>query len=192
VAAAERGLLFSAILLPPGELTPLLPLLAGIAVVDGIQSSLPVRLDLKWPNDLLSQGQKLGGILLERPAGQGMILGIGLNVNLLSDQLPPGGEATSLLLLLGAEVPREPLLASILNALDSAYCRLLKEGAQWVPEEWRRRSSMLGQAVTFSQDATSHTGIAEDIGVDGALLVRLKDGRLQRLIAGEVTRVRVD
>jgi BirA family biotin operon repressor/biotin-[acetyl-CoA-carboxylase] ligase len=192
VAAAERALLFSVVLFPPPQAVSLLPLLAGIAVMDGIGAGhAGVRLDLKWPNDVLSDGRKLAGILVEHPPGRGVVLGVGVNVNLLPEQLPPGGEATSLSLLLGREIQREPLLASILNHLDEGYGRLVKEGSSWVPGEWRRRSSMLGQTVSFSLDGGTGIGIAEDLAPDGALIIRLEDGRLQRLISGEVSRVRV-
>lgn len=73
---------------------PWLPLLAGVAVVDGVSAAAGVAAVVKWPNDVLLDGGKLAGILTERvdtPAGPAAVVGIGLNVAQTPEQLPPGG-----------------------------------------------------------------------------------------------------
>lgn len=188
VAPAETALLFSTILRPPRDVLPLLPLLAGVTVAGGIEASTGALPDLKWPNDILLNGKKLAGILLERPVGADVILGVGLNVNQSSKELPDG--ATSLRVELGHELEREPLLAAILNDLGNAYERADREGIGWIVPGWRSRSSMLGDAVTFRRNGELIRGIAEDIADDGALQVRLDDGSRINVVAGEVERVR--
>jgi BirA family biotin operon repressor/biotin-[acetyl-CoA-carboxylase] ligase len=189
VAPPETALLFSTILRPPRDVLPLLPLLAALAVAGGVEVSTGAVPDLKWPNDILLHGKKLAGILLERPAGSDVVLGVGLNVNQTRGDLPDGG--TSLALELGHEVEREPLLAAILNDLGNAYERADREGVSWIVPGWRSRSSMLGQAVAFHRDGAQIRGIAEDIAEDGALQVRLEDGSRVSVVAGEVERVRL-
>jgi BirA family transcriptional regulator, biotin operon repressor / biotin---[acetyl-CoA-carboxylase] ligase len=190
VAPAETALLFSIILQPPLDVLPLLPLLAALTVAGGVETSTGAVPDLKWPNDVLLKGRKLAGILLERPAGANVILGVGVNVNQSTAQLPDG--ATSLAVELGHQQEREPLLAAILNDLGNAYERADREGVDWIVPGWRSRSSMLGSAVTFQRDGATTRGIAEDVGIDGALRIRLDDGSRISVVAGEVERVRID
>jgi BirA family biotin operon repressor/biotin-[acetyl-CoA-carboxylase] ligase len=189
VAPPETALLFSTILRPPRDVLPLLPLLAGLAVAGGIEVSTGAVADLKWPNDVLLKGKKLAGILLERPAGADVVLGVGLNVNQSRGDLPEGG--TSLAIEIGHELEREALLAAILNDLGNAYERADREGVSWIVPGWRSRSSMLGALVAFHRDGALIRGIAEDISEDGALHVRLDDGSRITVVAGEVERVRV-
>jgi len=188
VAPAETALLFSTILQPPLDVLPLLPLLAALAVAGGIEGSTGAVPDLKWPNDVLLKGKKLAGILLERPAGPDVVLGVGLNVNQSREDVPDG--ATSLAIELGHELERESLLAAILNDLGNAYERADREGIDWIVPGWRSRSSMLGQAVSFHRDGALIRGIAEDVLADGALRVRLEDGAQISVVAGEVERLR--
>jgi BirA family biotin operon repressor/biotin-[acetyl-CoA-carboxylase] ligase len=188
VAPPETALLFSTVLRPPLDVLPLLPLLAALTVAGGIEASTGAVPDLKWPNDVLLNGKKLAGILLERPAGADVVLGVGLNVNQSPADVPEGG--TSLAIELGHELERERLLAAILNDLSNAYERADREGVGWIVPGWRSRSSMLGQSVAFHRDRTLIRGIAEDVLADGALRVRLEDGSRISVVAGEVERVR--
>ena len=188
VAPPETALLFSTILRPPLDVLPLLPLLAALTIAGGIEVSTGAVPDLKWPNDILLHGKKLAGILLERPAGADVVLGVGVNVNQSRDGLPDGG--TSLAVELGHDLEREPLLAAILNDLSNAYERADREGVGWIVPGWRSRSSMLGEAVAFHRDGALIRGVAEDVLEDGALRVRLDDGSRISVIAGEVERVR--
>ena len=188
VAPPETALLFSTILRPPRDVLPLLPLLAALTVAGGIETSSGAVPDLKWPNDVLIKGKKLAGILLERPAGADVVLGVGLNVNQSRANLPEG--ATSLAIEIGHELEREPLLAAILNDLGNAYERADREGVSWIVPGWRSRSSMLGKAVAFQRDGRLIRGIAEDVSDEGALQVRLDDGSRISVVAGEIERVR--
>jgi BirA family biotin operon repressor/biotin-[acetyl-CoA-carboxylase] ligase len=188
LAPARTALLFSVVLRPPVDTIPLLPLLAGVVVAGGVESHTRAVSDLKWPNDVLLNGRKLAGILLEHPAGSAVILGVGLNANQSAAELPEG--ATSLFVELGKAVDREPLLAAILNDLGNAYERADREGGDWIVPAWRSRSSMLGQPVRFTRNGVPALGVAEDVSGDGALQVRLGDGSRISVVAGEVEQVR--
>jgi BirA family biotin operon repressor/biotin-[acetyl-CoA-carboxylase] ligase len=190
IAPTGTALLFSTILTPPVDVLALLPLLAALSVAGGIEVATGVVPELKWPNDVMVNGRKLAGILLEHPGGAAVILGVGLNVNQLTADLPAG--ATSLLAEMGHSLEREPLLAAILNDMANAYDRADREGVDWIVPGWRSRSSMLGKPVAFQRGGATIRGIAEDLGTDGALLVRLEDGTRVSVIAGEVERLHPD
>ena len=190
LAPPQTALLFSTILRPPLDVYPLLPLLAALTVAGGIEVATGAAPDLKWPNDVLLHGRKLAGILLERPAGADVILGVGVNVNQAAADLPDG--ATSLAVEFNHPLEREPLLAAILNDLGNAYERADREGVDWIVPGWRSRSSMLGNPVTFQRNGAPLRGTAEDVGEDGSLRIRLEDGSRISVVAGEVERVRAD
>ena len=188
VAPPGEALLFSTILRPPIDVLPLLPLLAAVTVAGGIEVSTGAVADLKWPNDVLFNGKKLAGILIERPPGPSVVLGVGVNVNQRAEDLPEAG--TSLRVELGHPVEREALLAAILNDLANAYDRADREGVDWIVPAWRSRSAMLGTPITFRRDGETVRGTADDIADDGALLVRMPDGSRVPIVAGEVEQIR--
>lgn len=188
-APSGEALLFSIVLRPPIDVLALLPLLAGLTIAGGIEGATGAVPDLKWPNDVLLNGKKVAGILLERPPDSAVVLGVGINVNQAPSDLPDG--ATSLATVIGHPVEREALLAAILNDLGNAYERADRESVDWIVPAWRSRSSMLGQPVVFFRDGASTEAIAEDVGANGALIVRTADGTRIELIAGEVERVRL-
>ena len=189
VAPPDQALLFSTILRPPIDVLPLLPLLAAVTVAGGVEVATGAGPDLKWPNDVVLNGKKLAGILLERPAEPAVVLGVGVNVNQSIENLPDA--ATSLAVELGHPVGREHLLAAILNDLANAYDRADREGVDWIVPAWRSRSSMLGKPITFRRDGETVRGVAEDLADDGALLVGLADGTRVALVAGEIEQVRL-
>jgi BirA family transcriptional regulator, biotin operon repressor / biotin---[acetyl-CoA-carboxylase] ligase len=101
---------------------PWLPLLAGVAVVDGVRQAAGSDAALKWPNDVLLDGGKLAGILTERvetPAGAAAVVGIGLNVAQTPEQLPPGGVSLAV-----TEV-------SLDDVFDAVATRLAERYAAW-------------------------------------------------------------
>jgi BirA family biotin operon repressor/biotin-[acetyl-CoA-carboxylase] ligase len=168
-----------------------LTMICGLAVLDAVQSETGLKVDLKWPNDVVVGGGKLAGILTEiELMGEGVdfaVVGIGLNVNVDPAQLP--GDllvpATSLSHLLGHAVPRLPLLCTLLQSIEARYEMLKSGGSPHV--EWAQRLAGLGQPVVVSTTTSRLEGLAEGVNVDGALLVRLHDGHLETVLAGDVT-----
>ncbi len=145
---------------------------------------------VKWPNDIVVSGKKMGGLLTEMAAKGDLldfiVVGIGLNVNLDVAALPElTAPATSVLAELGRPVSRAGLLAAILEGIESRAERLAQG---WSPhEEWREHLATLGEWVQVSVPDGMIEGIAEDVDEDGALLVRMRDGRLRHILAGDVT-----
>ena len=191
-AQPGSSLLVSILLQPPPALLPLTPLLAGIAVVQGIESSCGLSAELEWPNDVMAGGRKLAGILVQRPPGPMAVVGIGVNVGAAPSGLEDGARATSLNSELGRAVAREPLLAAILEAVARGQQQAVLSGPAWVRQAWLARTSMMGRRLTFEDGSTERVGTAQDLLEDGALVVRLDDGSPLRLVAGAVRHVRTD
>jgi BirA family biotin operon repressor/biotin-[acetyl-CoA-carboxylase] ligase len=168
-----------------------LTMICGLAVTDAIKAETGLQVGLKWPNDLVIGGAKLGGILteieLEGREVEYAVVGIGLNVNLDPEQLPENllVAPTSLSQVLGREVPRLPLLRRLLESIEERYTAL--RVGRFPQTEWTTRLVTLGQRVTVSATGACVEGVAEGVDDDGALLVRRADGRLATVLAGDVT-----
>jgi BirA family biotin operon repressor/biotin-[acetyl-CoA-carboxylase] ligase len=164
LAGAGAAVLMSVVLRPPPEA---LPLAAAVAVAEAV----PVETAIKWPNDVLTDGRKLAGILVEgRPQEGWVVLGIGLNVSGVPDEVADIAASLD-----GAD--RDEVLAALLERLDARLSSPLEE----VLDEWRRRDALLGQEIAWD----GGTGVAAGIDSDGSLLVDTDDGRVA-LVAGEV------
>ena len=134
-------------------------------------------------------GKKVVGILAEAPAGaEWVVIGIGINANIAQEALPKvsGYPATSLQVLLGREVDREGLIRTLLRELDHGYAVLRSAGVPGVLRRWRDMSETIGQAVRVETPDAVVSGTASDIDEAGALLVRLADGTVRRVVAGDV------
>ena len=171
-----------------------LTMLAGLAAVEGAERVTGLRLDLKWPNDVVfhSQGRwwKAGGILTEC-AFQGddiayAVIGIGLNVNAdFSQQAELREIAASLKHLAGREVDRRAVLKAVVAAFVDRYASLTN--ADRLREAWAARLINLRQTIRVNLDDRTLEGQAEGVADDGALLLRTAGGQLQRLVSGDVT-----
>jgi BirA family transcriptional regulator, biotin operon repressor / biotin---[acetyl-CoA-carboxylase] ligase len=150
-----------------------LPLAAAVAICE----ALPVRCQIKWPNDIWLERRKLAGILVEgRPQEGWAVLGIGLNVTTEAFPLELDETATSLRLK-GIETSTEAVLASLLDSLDE----WLEAPDEAVLAAWRERDALRGERVRW----TGGEGTAEGIDASGALIVATGSGRVT-LDAGEV------
>jgi BirA family biotin operon repressor/biotin-[acetyl-CoA-carboxylase] ligase len=187
-APPGRALLFSAVMVATEPVAPILPLLAGIAVRDAIAATAAIAVDLKWPNDVLTDGAKVAGILVERPSGPFAVVGVGINANLEAADLP-GDAATSLLIRTGHPVDLDALLTAVLAQLDQWRERAASAGPDAILQAWRERTQMLGREVEVVLPDRTVRGIAEDVSASGALLVRSPSG-VEAFIAGDVRRVR--
>jgi BirA family biotin operon repressor/biotin-[acetyl-CoA-carboxylase] ligase len=198
-APPGTSLLFSVLLRPqwPAERMALLPLLAGLAVAEGVEEAARLPVHLKWPNDLVAKvdcaWRKFSGVLLEagfagpdQPAYA--ILGIGVNVNIPADQLPDTSfPATSLMIAAGQALSRLDLLTAILGRME----RLVEAVEQgWSPQaEWNERLIMRGEMVTVSRlgQEGDLAGIFEGTDEQGRLLLRDENGRGHIITAADVS-----
>jgi BirA family biotin operon repressor/biotin-[acetyl-CoA-carboxylase] ligase len=173
--------------LPPMEL-PQITLTAAVAGVRALQRSARVTPRIKWPNDLLLDGKKVGGILTEMETESDqiryLVLGWGLNVN--NSTLPPELAATSLLLATGKKFSRVAILQAWLMELETLYERFLARDVAGILSAWREHAITLGQVVTVRQGNRKIHGTALDVDGEGALLLETRSGELVRVTSGEI------
>jgi BirA family biotin operon repressor/biotin-[acetyl-CoA-carboxylase] ligase len=192
LAPAGTSLLFSLLFYPDlaTRQAMRLTMLCALGTAEAIRAMTGLTPRLKWPNDILIRGQKAGGILTEG-GGKGehldyAVVGLGLNVNFAPSKIPElAATATSLSEALGREVARLPLLWSILEEIEERVQRLQAGGSPH--EEWATHLATLGQKVRVRVPWGTEEGWAEAVDEDGALLLRCKDGRLERIATGDVT-----
>ena len=180
----------SIILYPDVTYLPSLVMLASLAVVHSIEAVIDLKAQVKWPNDVLINGKKVCGILVESEVRRNIvgyaILGIGINVNLrLADFPEISPIATSLSEELGREVLRLDLVRRLLVEIERLYLALPAGGT--IYEEWRDRLMTLGKRVSVKWGTTRYEGIAESVAREGSLLLRHSDGSLTKIVAGDVT-----
>jgi len=196
---SERGTgIYATLLLRPRLApvhAPLLTMLAGISARSAIQAQTELRVELKWPNDLLLDGLKVGGILTEMHAEPSLVrfvvIGIGINVNQEKFPAEISSLATSLRKVSGRTHSRLEILVRLLSQFESDYNRFLREGPPYVVERFQLESDFAsGKRVRVETGMESYLGISSGLSPEGLLLVKKDDGRLMTVIAGDVTEVR--
>jgi len=181
VSPRGKGLWFSVLLRPSFPATRI-TIAAAVAVARAVGHDARI----KWPNDVMLAGQKLAGILTEPRAGAA-VLGIGINVNCDRTELPD--VATSLLVATGQRHDRLALAAAVLTQLDAEYRRAAADFGQ-VTDDWARRSTTLGRQLVVRLGARRIEGHAQALDGDGALLLRLDNGQIVRLLGAELVEER--
>ena len=187
----HAGLTFSVLLHPPvpDRRWPWLPLLTGVAVVEGIAGVGGPCCALKWPNDVMNDGRKLAGVLAERldtPRGPAAVVGVGLNVSQTAAELPVPTAGS--LAGAGFEVDRTVLLRSVLERLHEEYVGWARDGGR-VQERYLARSDTVGREVRVELPRGVLEGVAVGIDVDGGLVVEAA-GRRTTVTAGDVVHLR--
>jgi BirA family biotin operon repressor/biotin-[acetyl-CoA-carboxylase] ligase len=167
-----------------------LSLAAGVACVRALDSLGIHRVALKWPNDLMLDGAKLGGILVEisgAPRGPTTaVAGVGINVKFNPAARRAIGQPVADLAASGVSVGRNLVLGRLLAELARAFEAFARTGFRPFREEWLRRHAYQGAAVRIVAPQRSVDGVATDIGEDGALIVETSRG-LERFHAAEVS-----
>jgi len=174
---------------------PLLTMMAGLSAHAAIQKQTALQPDLKWPNDLILNGKKVGGILTEMHAETTLvrfvIVGIGINVN--QEKFPPdlSGIATSLRAETGKNQSRLELLARLLREFESNYNRLLREGSAFIAERFTEISSYArGKKVRVTNGNESYVGTTAGLRPEGLLQIQREDGSVTMVLAGDVCEVK--
>ncbi len=191
-SAAHSGLWFSLLLRPefPVPLWPRLTTWAGVCVAAAVERATGLRAQVKWPNDILVAGKKVTGILIESAGDDSgapfVVAGIGVNVN--QTEFPPelADRAASLRQITGRSIERPALAAAILCELSARIADVAQNFSSILAEA-TRRSALLGSWVRLHSGAMHFERTAESLDADGNLMLRLADGTLQRMTAGEVT-----
>jgi BirA family transcriptional regulator, biotin operon repressor / biotin---[acetyl-CoA-carboxylase] ligase len=187
-----KNLYLSVVLRPklhPSQVYPI-TFLSSLAVYDMLLS-LGLRPSLKWPNDVLVNGKKICGTLLELSTEADMVrfvvVGIGLNINMkrseMSDEIRT--KATSILLETKNFYERARVCGILLNSLEQYYHLLKKNGVKSLCGEWAEKANIRGKQMEILQGSSVFRGIAEGVDDDGALLLN-DNGTVRRMIAGDV------
>lgn len=199
------GLWCSLVLVPEiqSESLAQLTLVAAVAVAEAVEEETGVHLGIKWPNDLLYNGQKVCGILTEAvPLPQGdfecdtermpVVVGIGVNLNQREGDFPSElqGSATSLAMIKelpeGQSVSRDSVFTGILKRFHTWYELWMTEGFAPVRQKWINLSCTMNRALCWEESGKYMEGTAVDLDPDGSLRVCMKDGAIHRLNAGEI------
>ena len=181
--SAGRALLCSVLLRPQGGPLPQLSLVAALAAAEAIEDATGRTTSVKWPNDVLVDGCKVAGILLEAVGG-GVIAGIGVNVNQQVGELPARTRrpAASLRTATGRTHDRGELLAGLLLRLEQAYDVWCEQGLEAIRCSLDARSFLRGRAVRVD----GILGIGGRIAAGGGLEVVLGSGETIVVESGEV------
>ena len=180
----STALLFSVLLRPPASAPlPQLALVAGLGVAAALEQESASPMLLKWPNDVLSGGRKVAGILLEA-SGSTVVCGVGINVNNAEGDLPSviRTPATSLRIAAGRPFDRGTVIAEVLLALEDRYEDWLVGGLPSLAGELEARNALEGSRVRVD----GRTGTARVIAPDGRLSVVLDRGDRVLVQSGEV------
>jgi len=168
-----------------------LSLVVGVAVAEALRQAGYIAVGVKWPNDLLAHGRKLGGILVEGGGEHGgpvrAVIGIGVNVRMPAPVAMTIDQAWTDLAGLGDGAPsRNALAAQLLDALLPALEQFDRDGLPPFLARYAALDVLAGRAITVHGPQGDEQGVADGIGDDGALRVRMEQG-VRQVHAGEVS-----
>jgi BirA family biotin operon repressor/biotin-[acetyl-CoA-carboxylase] ligase len=187
--------LYASILLRPPVLpfeAPKLTFLSAVAVCRAIKNCSGLQPTVKWPNDILLNGDKVAGLLNEMSSETDqvhyVVLGIGVNLNMRAEQFPDDLRypATSLAIATGKAVSRLAFTRSLLQELDALYQIYLEQGSVPIFAAWTELCDLTGKEVQVDCNNLLIEGTMVGLGDDGALLVRTSAGKIESIYAGDV------
>jgi len=185
----EGNIAMSIILYPDIASLPYLIMIASLAVVGSIETVTGLKPQIKWPNDILIDGKKVCGILIENEVKGNKVaysvVGIGINIDFnVADYPEISSTATSLKSKSGKYL-RIKIIHSLFIEFERLYLKL--PDGKPIYKSWRDRLVTLGKKVGVSSSSQILDGIAESVDETGALVLRLADGSLTSIVAGDVT-----
>ena len=151
-----------------------------------------LKTEVKWPNDVLVNGKKISGILTETSSKKNsvefVVLGVGINTNIDLGAFPSNLQdtITSLKYELGHKIRRKALMKNLLQSFEHRYKRLQKGLWNVLLQEWKSMAMFLGEQVKVASFGEVLAGEAWNVDKDGTLILRLHDGVLKKVVAGDV------
>lgn len=188
------GIYVSIILRPlvqPHE-APQLTLMTAVAMAETLMMLVDLPFTIKWPNDILIHGKKISGILTEMAMEMDrvdyVIVGLGLNVNTPAEVMAEEIHeiATSLKILTGKTFSRVEILQNFLKKLEDHYALFQGRQFEVIRNRWKELSGIIGRHVKIENLDRAYEGEVVDLDQDGFLVLRAGDGKLQRIVAGDV------
>lgn len=181
-----------------------IPLMAGVAIAQALEQQTGIRIDLKWPNDLLIGGRKLGGVLCDSFRNPGhqtcVVIGFGINANLSQSEFPLELQtsATSLRIQCRGPVDRERLIIKVIASLWKNWENLRSNGPQSCLIEYNHWCVTIGQTIQIQfPDGSQLQGLAHSIGEHGQLRVipspsnsNEQSARIRDIHSGEILHIR--
>jgi len=194
-ASPKGGIWLSTILRPRLSVKdiPKLTVMTSLAVAKTINQLFNLKPKVKWPNDVLINTKKVCGILTEANTRDSItnfvVVGIGINANIELNSLPKQvrENATSLKHELKREIDREQFLRILLEKMEHYYGKLIDGKFSLVLKEWKSLCGFLGSYVEVTSWKETIEGWAIDVDENGALIIRLQDGTLRRVLSGDVS-----
>ncbi len=194
------NLYLSIILRPKGAAreTAWLSLAAAIAIHRTIREVSGLEVELKWPNDVLVNGKKIAGILLEQMVRgkkvDALVLGMGLNLNMGENDFDPEirPSATSLRIETGFPIDRVVFLQKLLAHLEAWYGEFLQGSLDSIRRHYLDILGVLNQKVRFQKGGDVFHGTVTGLAGDAALRLKLSGGKEISLYSEEITRLRVN
>ncbi|MBW2143425.1 MAG: biotin--[acetyl-CoA-carboxylase] ligase [Deltaproteobacteria bacterium] len=184
--SSEGGLYFTIVVRPkiPPALSSRVNFAASMILAQTLRKMFNINAMVKWPNDVLVDGKKISGILSEMEAEIDRVsfISIGLGINVNNDPTPYEPMATSLKKILGKEVPRMKVLKAFLDHFEDAV-----NDAEFdnVVSEWKRYTETLNRHVRIVTAHEVSEGLAVDVDDNGALILKLADGSVKKIIYGD-------
>lgn len=194
VTPSGTTIAMSIVVRPPirPEKASMLTLVIGMAAVRAIAEVTSLTAQIKWPNDLVIEGKKLSGTLTEMSTDlEGIhyvIIGTGINANIGEFPEEIRETATSLQIALGRPVDRGAIICACMRALEEYYEKFLQtQDMSLLKEEYQGMLANMNQDVRVLEPGNEYDGIARGIDERGQLLVERRDGRVEKVYAGEVS-----
>jgi BirA family biotin operon repressor/biotin-[acetyl-CoA-carboxylase] ligase len=162
-----------------------IPLAGALAIASALKAITGVEVGLKWPNDVYMNGRKVAGVLgesvIEGTSVRYAVLGMGINVNLLENQVPEDlrSIAGSVAMATGTTWNRVDILASVMSALETRYYNYIQHGFGVLNKEFRTLSGLVGQPVQLQLSNRTLSGTVLDLAPDGSLLLTTESGTEQ-------------
>lgn len=173
-----------------------LTFLSAVALAESIEAFISRKPEVKWPNDILIDGKKTAGILLEMDSEPDrvhfVIAGIGVNLNMKHSMLPEVIRpiATSVSEKAGREIDRAQFARSLFSSMEKWYKVYLNGGFGPILDAWKGFFTMEGKALKVTSFDKVTTGVCAGVDPDGALLLKTASGDVMRVISGDVESVR--
>lgn len=194
---SEKNNLFASLILKPqlcfDELYKLTGFVhyAAVILTRVFKKHYNIKTLIKWPNDVFADGKKIAGILIETVIRgeclQGIVLGIGVNLNMSEESLKKiDKSATSLNILSGIEIKRDEFLEHFLEEFFLQYNKFLKQGFTLIKKEYSLLSMILGKKVNVISSGKKYIGDALNIDEKGRIVLKCSD-KVIALNIGDVT-----
>lgn len=170
-----------------------LSLVVSLAILRSLQAmGLHESLCVKWPNDIMYEGKKLSGTLIDAQAeSHGMsqaVIGIGINVNMIHDDARSITQAwTSMATILRASVDRNRVAAVLIHHLLDYLARFNRDGFAAFIAEWREADCLINKTITLQQIHDKVTGQVMGVNEQGHLLLKLTDGKVHAFSSGDTS-----